>query len=399
MSEPRIYLVLDNCFAIKRWVKPIQWMEIAKEIGFNFIEASTDNEIDPLFSPQDYMEDWFEEVKTAEKATGIKVINFYTGYQTYRTVGLAHSDERVRRRIIENWFKPIIKRIADLKVAGMGFYLFALSDDVLQNQDKYHECMEIIINLLAELSEFSYNNKIQISVEQMYSPHQPPWTIKGTLELLRDVYRINKRPMYTTIDVGHVVGQRRFLEPSYDEIEKSLLSKNKTDKNNPSIWLGSDAAYEKWLSAGKIIKNKKALKNLAREINDIILSYPYMFSEKKDINPFNWLEELACYSPIIHMQQTDGLNSSHAAFTPQNNKEGIIKGKKLLGSIARSYQKEHRPDMPPRVEDIYLSFEIFAANVDKKSEILTGLKQTLKYWRRYVPEDGLPLKKLLELVR
>jgi hypothetical protein len=128
---PRIYLVLDNCFAIKRWVKPSEWLALTKEIGFSYSQASTDNEIDPLFSPSDYMDDWFEEVKRSEKETGVKVVNFYTGYQTYRTAGLAHHDSRVRRRLLDEWLKPMIRRIRDLDAEGIGFYFFPMPQEVL----------------------------------------------------------------------------------------------------------------------------------------------------------------------------------------------------------------------------------------------------------------------------
>ena len=89
-------LVLDNCFALKRWIRPIEWLKLTKDLGFNYVQASTDNEIDPLFSPNGYIDDWFDEVKQGEQSIGIKVINFYTGYQTYRTVGLAHHDEECK---------------------------------------------------------------------------------------------------------------------------------------------------------------------------------------------------------------------------------------------------------------------------------------------------------------
>src|SRR5665647_292452 len=107
---PKIFLVLDNCFAIKRWIKPLEWMELIKEIGFKYAQANTDNEIDPLFSPIDYMDEWFSDVRRCEKSTGVKVVNFYTGYQTYRTVGLAHHDVRVRRQLMDKWLKPLIWR-------------------------------------------------------------------------------------------------------------------------------------------------------------------------------------------------------------------------------------------------------------------------------------------------
>ena len=64
-QSPELYLVLDNCFAIKRWVRPAEWMRVAKEIGFSYVQASTDNEMDPLFSTEGYMDEWFREVEKA----------------------------------------------------------------------------------------------------------------------------------------------------------------------------------------------------------------------------------------------------------------------------------------------------------------------------------------------
>ena len=215
MKFPRIYLVLDNCFAIKRWIRPSEWLKIIKEIGFAYVEASTDNEFDPIFFPEDYSLEWMEEVKKGEKATGLKVVNFYTGYQTYRTAGLAHYDYRVKEMLLEKWFKPLIKRAADLKVKGIGFSIFALSDEVLQDNGLYLKTSETIIDSLAEISKYAYeNNKVQISFEQMYTPQQPPWTIKGTFDYLKRIYNKYKTPVYVTIDVGHMIGQKKFLRPS-----------------------------------------------------------------------------------------------------------------------------------------------------------------------------------------
>ena len=359
MVEPKIYLVLDNCFAIKRWVRPAHWLEISRDLGFKFVQASTDNEIDPLFSPNDYMDDWFEEMRAAEKSTGAKVINFYTGYQTYRTVGLAHYDKRVRQKLLEGWFKPLIKRIAAIGAAGLGFSMFAFSEDVLRNPIAYKEKMETVVKLLAELSDFAFDNgKIDISVEQMYAPHQPPWTIDGAYKLLEDVYAISKNPFYITLDVGHAVGQCRFLKPDF--------SKTKVNSEKQTYCASEDIAL-----------------------------YPYLFSEQKDCNPYNWLKELACFSPIIHLQQTDGISSSHKAFSPENNKDGIIKPAQVLKAIKSSYEKDHKAGLPAKSDNIYLSFEIFASNIEKNNEIIDKLKQSLKYWRKYIPEDGMPLSQLL----
>lgn len=396
MKFPRIYLVLDNCFAIKRWVKPAEWMSLIKEIGFNYAQASTDNEIDPLFNPANYMDDWFAEVQRCADATGVKVVNFYTGYQTYRTVGLAHHDARVRQRLMQDWLKPMIRRLAAMGAVGIGFSLFAIPDEALQDPDKYQERTELILDQLKELSEFAYENGgIQVSFEQMYAPHQPPWTIDGAKYYLQSVYKATQKPIYVTLDVGHMVGQHLFRKPTVQQIRDSLLDANLQD-DHPPLWLGSDRAYEKWRAAKKN-SNKAEVEKSAQEIYGELERYPYLFAEERDSSIYTWVEELACYSPIIHMQQTDGFHSSHAAFTPETNATGVVKGEELLRAIAKAYQKEPDPALPPRVNDIYLSFEIFAANVEKKVDIIKKLKQTLEYWRQFIPEDGLPLNELIEI--
>ena len=80
----------------------------------------------------------------------------------------------------------------------------------------------------------------------------------------------------------------------------------------------------------------------------------------------------------------------------KHDRDGIVTGARLLEAIAKSYEKQMENDMPPVVENIYLSFEIFASSLETKMEIIKKLQQTLEYWRRFVPEDGIPLDKLLK---
>ena len=61
---PKIYLALDNCFAIKRWVRPGDWMRVIHELGgITCVQASTDNEIDPLFNTQAFLDTSGEELR------------------------------------------------------------------------------------------------------------------------------------------------------------------------------------------------------------------------------------------------------------------------------------------------------------------------------------------------
>lgn len=135
---------------------------------------------------------------------------------------------------------------------------------------------------------------------------------------------------------------------------------------------------------------------MAVALETIFNKYPHLFAEERDGRPYAWLEELGAYSPIIHMQQTDGLTSGHAAFTPAANEKGIIKGREVLGALLAAYDKPIDPAMPPRAEAIYLSFEIFISNIAYLRDSLNGLKKSVGYWREFIPADGMDLKDLVE---
>ena len=70
VTDPRVFLVADNCFAIKRWVQPREWLAVAADLGLRYVQASTDNEFDALYSDPAYMRDWVAEVHQASKETG-----------------------------------------------------------------------------------------------------------------------------------------------------------------------------------------------------------------------------------------------------------------------------------------------------------------------------------------
>ena len=150
VTDPRVFLVADNCFAIKRWVQPREWLAVAADLGLRYVQASTDNEFDALYSDPAYMRDWVAEVHQASKETGVQVTSVYTGYQTYRTSGLGHPDSRVRDRIVDGWVKPTIDHCAELG-AELGFHLFAYPEKVLQDRHEYLSVTDRIIDDLANL--------------------------------------------------------------------------------------------------------------------------------------------------------------------------------------------------------------------------------------------------------
>lgn len=394
MKYPKIYLTLDNCFAIKRWTEPSQWMPLIKEIGFDSVQASFDNEMDFLYSPDWYIEKWFAQVEEQEKKTGISVDTFYTGYQTYRTAGLAHFDAQMADYLTEEWMKKAVKQLGK-RGSHMGVSFFAMTDDVLQDPVLYERKYQEVVKRFQDIGRCAVENGIYFCSEAMYAPQQPSWTIEGTKKFLADCHR-EDGSIYTTIDVGHMTGQSRFRRPSEAQIKKSIEQSARGDKY-PPFWMGAEHTINLWRKATEDKENCEAY--TAQIIADM-KKYNYMFSDsEEDSSPYAWLRELACYSPIIHMQQTNGITASHAAFTKQNNENGIIEGKKVLEAIAEAYEQPEEPAMPPKADEIYLAFEIFGSNTEYSYEIVNKLRETAIYWKQFVPENGMELNILLERLR
>lgn len=74
-TDPEIFLGIDNCFASKRWTNPMDWMNVIKDLGLVYAEASADTECDPLYMGPEYMHDWIDEVKRCSEKTGVVVKN------------------------------------------------------------------------------------------------------------------------------------------------------------------------------------------------------------------------------------------------------------------------------------------------------------------------------------
>ena len=390
MDYPRIYLALDNCFASKRWTTPSRWLRLARDLGVYYVEASADNECDPFYMDQEYLDDWIGEIKRMEQETGVKVVNLYSGHGTYATLGLAHHDARIRYRMQHDWLAKMIELAGRLDT-GLGFFCHAFTQSLLQRRDAYREACADLYRRLADLAAIAGEKMVNIGVEQMYTPHQIPWTLEGARELMAKVYALSGHPFYITIDTGHQTGQRKFLKPTRDQIRAAFRVYREQGRID-HFWIGPRSAHMLFKHLGESADAMdKGLDAIAEEQ----AAYPYLFAGYDDGDPYAWLEQLGCYSPIIHLQQTPGDRSAHLPFNAEQNVTGIIKGEAVLQAVAKSYRTQPAEGLPPRCSDIYLTLEIFAGTADFPLDIYYKLKDSVSYWRRFIPEDGLRLDRLL----
>jgi sugar phosphate isomerase/epimerase len=373
MKYPGIYLAIDNCFAYKRWTKPEEWCRVIADLGISYVEASADTELDPLFMGKEYLADWVGSVKKSAKDNNISIATLFSGHGTYTTLGLTHTDPRVRRRMMDNWFKPMIEITGELK-AGLGFYAHAFPHYVLQDPSLYREWIGILKQELIELNAYGVSRGCKfLALEQMYTPHQYPWTIQQTKELISEVSASSGTPFYFTEDLGH--HQVKFVIPDDASLEKACrhLEKN--------IWLGSDFAYE--------LAERGDVNALKTDINKNL----HLFAEPGDGDCYSWILNLGKYSPIIHLQQTNGRSSEHLPFTRENNEKGIINGEKVFQTLKEAYAAPDEKGLKS-CENIYLILELFAGTSAITHDLLRDIKESVSYWRQWIPRDGMALDEI-----
>ena len=387
---PKIYLAIDNCFAAKRWTHPADWLQLIKSWGVNYVEASADNECDPLYTPPEYLQDWLEQVSEEAGKRNMKIANFYSGHGTYSTIGLGHYDQRVRNHIRDRWLKTMIQSAANLE-AGFGFFCHAFDQSILNNQEEYQKAYFHLIMDLQELGFYAFENGLKsIGLEQMYTPHQVPWTIDGARKLLQQISSANA-PFFITIDAGHQSGQHKFQRPTRQNL-LALIRKVREEADLSGVWLGTAKAYDK-VHGG--IEANMADEEILDIVMDDIISHPYLFADAPDVDTYTWLEALGCYSPIVHLQQTDGKTSAHWPFTEAHNQKGIIEPTKVLQSLYQSYLDNQDSDLP-QCQEIFLTLEIFAKTADLPLDILGNMEKSVAYWRQFIPEDGFALDEIVQ---
>ena len=390
VEYPRIFLALDNSFAVKRWTRPKDWLGKVAEIGgISLIEANTDVECDPSFSTARYLSEWTRQVKEEQVRHGLRVALVHSGHASYRTLGLGHQDADMRRKIQDEWLNRVIALGAELG-AGVGAYIHAFDDSVLQDPAEYARMEAVLIDTLAEIvGETQKAGAPFFCLEQMYTPHQTPWTISGAADYLKRTYAKAGHPLYLTIDTGHQIGQRKFLRPGLREVE-SIVERRKNGGSLEGIWLGPDSAYRIIEEASGASTGSGVTDRIMAEID----RFPHLFSAPRDGDLYGWFRALGCYGLNVHLQQTDGRSSSHSPFTDAYNKKGIVEPRKLLEAIRESFDSAHEEGLPPPCREIYLTFEIFAGTAELPNDIIQKLRESVLYWRRYVPQDGLPLNQL-----
>lgn len=395
MTDPKLYLGIDNCFAYKRWTLPDEWMRVIHELGLKYVEASADTELDPLYMGPEHTKRWIEIAREECGKWDIVIKNVYSGHGTYATAGIAHWAEEVRRRFIDDWMKAQIDT-ANAFSAGFGFFAHGFDEMYLQSHELYMRKLDELYDSLAEIAAYAKETGMNYcGLEQMYTPHMPPWTIDGTKTLLGEVSARAGAPFYTTVDLGHMNGQQFFLKPCEADILR-LIVQARAGTPQKRVWMGTEKAMRIYRAAcsGEMDAQAAAAQILAdAEAN------PHLFAQPVDGDIWAWVRALGCYSPIIHLQQSDGKSSPHWPFSENYNRIGVVSGEKLIASLAEAYAQPDDSAMPPACGEITLTLEPFLGTAGNTYDMLDELHESVAYWRRFVPKDGMRLSEAAQLLK
>jgi sugar phosphate isomerase/epimerase len=98
--------------------------------------------------------------------------------------------------------------------------------------------------------------------------------------------------------------------------------------------------------------------------------------DPRDTDPYAWLTKFAAVSPAVHIKQSSSNKSGHWPFTPERNKQGIIRPERVLDALREGGASE-----------VTLLLELnFRERFPAEYTVVNDLKQSVAYWRPYVKE-------------
>jgi sugar phosphate isomerase/epimerase len=98
--------------------------------------------------------------------------------------------------------------------------------------------------------------------------------------------------------------------------------------------------------------------------------------DPRDTDPYAWLLEFGSISPVLHLKQSTTDKHGHWPFTDEYNATGVVQPERVLDALERS-----------GAQDVSLMLELSHREREPAdSRVLSDLKASAEYWRRYVAD-------------
>ncbi len=280
-------LGVNNCWAVKRYVEPKEWVEItATEFDVDHVQFSFDI-LDPR-TEKTALDQFVSETLDCCMEYGVKIHSCFTGLAAYSYNLLLHPIFALRRDAVD-WYEKALILAAKFKSEAVGGHIgaFSVRDFKIDERRSF-----LTLNLTETLRHLSSMGKRlglkSLLWEPMPISREPPSSIEEAKTFLSKANEGSSIPVKLCIDVGHACNPKakssRDLDPYLwlKELgaESPCIHLQQTDGKADRHW----PFTEEYNKAG-IIEGDK----LISALDESGAKETYLFLEI--IHPFEYLEE------------------------------------------------------------------------------------------------------------
>lgn len=198
---PRLHLGINNCFAVKRWPEPEQWLSIIKnELGLDCCQLSLDL-ADPMLD-DDALALYAATVRDLAARHDILLHSTFTGLAAYSWSLLLHPDEAMRK-VATRWYQRAIHFTAQLGAWGAGGHFGAFSVQDAADATRRATLGRELNAQLGFLSRAAAQAGLRfLLVENMAVEREPAYSIEEALALTH-LEVPGGVPLVLCLDIGH----------------------------------------------------------------------------------------------------------------------------------------------------------------------------------------------------
>lgn len=199
----KLILGVNNCWAVKRFVKPEEWIEItATRFDLKVVQFSFDL-LDPR-TKLDVRDAIIAEILDVAREYGVEIHSAFTGLAAYSFNLLMHPHPGLRADALD-WYEKAIDMASKMNVVAVGGHVAAMTWSDYKDEKRRNLLISYLVESLKYLSIVAKSKGLRIFLwEPMPIVREPPCTIVEAKKLLEEVNKGNKGvPVKYCIDLGH----------------------------------------------------------------------------------------------------------------------------------------------------------------------------------------------------
>jgi len=197
----QLQLGINTCFAVKRWPRPRDWIEITKnDLKLDVAQISTDL-LSPSFEFSSAIK-YMEEVKTVSSDYDLEIHSLFTGLGAYSSNLLLSNSESERKSAFE-WFCRLVDLANLVGAKGIGGHIGAISVGEYKDFGSRKDLIKSLKEYMFKLAEYAKDNGLEhLQFENLAVVREYGHSIVEAKDL-EDSLINSSIPWVLCLDVGH----------------------------------------------------------------------------------------------------------------------------------------------------------------------------------------------------